>query len=93
VSEAKRDAVKRVLEAATLEEVLPNAANSMTVAFRMLSLQAGLVFILKEQSLRFSTMLGIRIRGSVPLERIRIRLVLFSSMTFKVFTVFYLITF
>jgi hypothetical protein len=47
-SEAKRDAVKRVLEAATLEEVLPTAANSMKVAFRILSLQAGLVFILKE---------------------------------------------
>jgi hypothetical protein len=47
VSEAKRDAVKRVLEAGTLEEVLPTAANSMKVAFRILSLQAGLVFYIK----------------------------------------------
>jgi hypothetical protein len=36
--------VKRVLEAATLEEVLPTAANSMKVAFRILSLQAGHIF-------------------------------------------------
>ncbi len=47
MSEAKRDAVKRVLEAATLEEVLPTTANSMKVAFRILSLQAGKNFYIK----------------------------------------------
>jgi hypothetical protein len=58
VSEAKRDAVKRVLEAATLEEVLPTAANSMKVAFRILSLQASHIFYIKGTVLKIFNSVG-----------------------------------